>query len=77
MMKIEWKNLLTAILLLAGLSGGSVQAADPIKIGAFLTVTSPASFLGDPELKTLQQLIHYDTGGNRVEIRNGGWKIIQ
>jgi len=57
MMKIEWKNLLTAMLLLAGISGGIVQAADPIKIGAFLTVTGPASFLGDPELKTLQLYI--------------------
>lgn len=32
-------------------------AADPIKIGAFLSVTGPASFLGDPELKTLQLYI--------------------
>ncbi|MFZ1829484.1 MAG: ABC transporter substrate-binding protein [Candidatus Competibacteraceae bacterium] len=33
------------------------SAADPIKVGAFLTVTGPASFLGDPELKTLQMVI--------------------
>jgi len=33
------------------------QAADPIKIGTFLSVTGPASFLGDPELKTLQMYI--------------------
>jgi len=31
-----------------------VQAAEPIKIGSFLSVTGPASFLGDPELKTLE-----------------------
>ena len=30
------------------------SAADTIKIGSFLAVTGPASFLGDPELKTLQ-----------------------
>jgi len=32
----------------------SAQAADPIKIGSVLSVTGPAAFLGDPELKTLQ-----------------------
>ncbi|MBE2295060.1 MAG: ABC transporter substrate-binding protein [Phycisphaerales bacterium] len=42
-------------LLLAGI--GLAHAADPIKIGSFLTVTGPASFLGDPELKTLQMYI--------------------
>ena len=47
-----WRSLLAALILLTG--AGAVQAADPIKIGAFLTVTGPASFLGDPELKTLQ-----------------------
>ena len=30
---------------------------EPIKIGSFLAVTGPASFLGDPELKTLQLYI--------------------
>ena len=29
----------------------------PIKVGTFLAVTGPASFLGDPELKTLQMYI--------------------
>jgi branched-chain amino acid transport system substrate-binding protein len=32
-------------------------AADAVKIGSFLSVTGPASFLGDPELKTLQLYI--------------------
>ena len=32
----------------------SAQAADPIRIGSVLSVTGPAAFLGDPELKTLQ-----------------------
>ena len=35
----------------------SAQAAEPIKIGSFLSVTGPASFLGDPELKTLQMYV--------------------
>lgn len=30
------------------------NAAEPIKIGSVLSVTGPAAFLGDPELKTLQ-----------------------
>lgn len=30
------------------------HAAEPIKIGSVLSVTGPAAFLGDPELKTLQ-----------------------
>ncbi|MBL8404532.1 MAG: ABC transporter substrate-binding protein [Dechloromonas sp.] len=32
-------------------------AADPIKVGSVLSVTGPAAFLGDPELKTLQQYV--------------------
>lgn len=36
----------------------SVSAAEPpAKIGSFLSVTGPASFLGDPELKTLEMYI--------------------
>ena len=50
-----WKNLLVTTLLLTGI--GIAQAADPIKIGSFLIVTGPASFLGDPELKTLQMVV--------------------
>ncbi len=53
-MKTVWKNLLT-VLFLVGV--GIAQAAEPIKIGSFLTVTGPASFLGDPELKTLQMIV--------------------
>jgi branched-chain amino acid transport system substrate-binding protein len=36
---------------------GQAMAADPIKVGTFLAVTGPASFLGDPELKTLQMYV--------------------
>jgi len=47
--------LKSAIAVVFGL-GLAVQAkaADPIKIGSLLSVTGPAAFLGDPELKTLQ-----------------------
>ncbi|MCB1919991.1 MAG: ABC transporter substrate-binding protein [Candidatus Competibacteraceae bacterium] len=48
-------RIFIAIMLLAGVNG--VSAAEPIKIGTFLTVTGPAAFLGDPELKTLQIVI--------------------
>lgn len=34
-----------------------VQAQNPIKIGSFLSITGPASFLGDPENKTLEMYI--------------------
>lgn len=43
--------------LAAGLTltlGAGSLAADGVRIGAFLSVTGPASFLGDPEMKTLQ-----------------------
>jgi len=33
------------------------SAADPIKIGSFLAVTGGASFLGDPEKKTLEMYV--------------------
>jgi branched-chain amino acid transport system substrate-binding protein len=35
----------------------SAQAGDTIRIGTFLSVSGPASFLGDPELKTLQMYV--------------------
>jgi branched-chain amino acid transport system substrate-binding protein len=41
--------------MFAGLLGaGSVAAQEPIRVGAFLAVTGPAAFLGDPEQKTLE-----------------------
>ncbi len=55
------KNIVTflAIFSMVLLSAGTgmVQAKDTLKIGSFLAVTGPASFLGDPELKTLQMYI--------------------
>ncbi|WP_432474393.1 ABC transporter substrate-binding protein [Amphritea sp. HPY] len=48
-----------AAVALGMLSASSVvlAAGDTIKVGTFLSVTGPASFLGDPELKTLQMYI--------------------
>ena len=54
------KALGAALLLaMAGVSGAAIAAPDgkPIKIGTFLSVTGPASFLGDPELKTLEHWV--------------------
>ena len=36
---------------------GGAQAADTIKVGSFLAVTGGASFLGDPEKKTLEMYV--------------------
>ena len=41
-------------------------AQEPIRIGAFLSVTGPASFLGDPELKTLEMQIEAINAGGGV-----------
>jgi branched-chain amino acid transport system substrate-binding protein len=41
-----------ALALLA--ASAAAQAQAPIRIGAFLSVTGPAAFLGDPEQKTLE-----------------------
>ena len=54
------KNIITLVITLSLVmltSSLDVQAKDTLKIGSFLAVTGPASFLGDPELKTLQMYI--------------------
>lgn len=58
-----WATSLTAALMFLGLAGAGW--AKDIKIGAFLAVTGNASFLGDPELKTLQMYVKdiNDKGG--------------
>jgi len=54
-------------VLALGLAGvGSSFANDTIKIGSFLSVTGPASFLGDPELRTLQLYIDKINGDGGV-----------
>lgn len=49
-------GLAAAVLLLGGLTGPA-HAADTVKIGAVLTVTGPAGFLGDPEKKVLEHYV--------------------
>jgi branched-chain amino acid transport system substrate-binding protein len=44
----------TVIAGALALAAASAWAADNIKIGSVLSVSGPAAFLGDPELKTLQ-----------------------
>ena len=51
-MKQSLKKIAAGIALVIGAAGAF--AAEPIKIGSVLSVTGPAAFLGDPELKTLQ-----------------------
>jgi len=46
-------TLCAAVLWVVGLVSGAA-AAEPIKLGSFLAVSGPASFLGDPEKKTLE-----------------------
>ena len=54
-MKQAIKKLVAGTALVLG--AFSAFAADPIKIGSVLSVTGPAAFLGDPELKTLQMYV--------------------
>ncbi len=44
----------TAVIGLSAVLGAGLQASAQIKIGAVLSVTGPASFLGDPEKRTLE-----------------------
>jgi len=48
-------RFLRATLLVGGLfATAQAQVQEPVRIGTFLSVTGPAAFLGDPELKTLE-----------------------
>ncbi len=53
----KWLGGALAVAVAMTVSGGAATAAETIKVGTFLAVTGPASFLGDPELKTLQMYI--------------------
>ena len=53
--------------MFAGLLGAAAVAAqEPIKVGAFLAVTGPAAFLGDPEQKTLELYVEKLNAGGGV-----------
>ncbi|HPO19758.1 MAG TPA: ABC transporter substrate-binding protein [Rubrivivax sp.] len=45
------------VALAALAAAAAAWAQEPIRVGSFLAVTGPASFLGDPEQKTLQMQI--------------------
>ncbi|PWC82889.1 ABC transporter substrate-binding protein [Azospirillum sp. TSH100] len=51
---IAFTAAFTATTAVSGLLSGAAQAADPIKVGAIVSATGPASFLGDPEKKVLE-----------------------
>ncbi len=48
--------VVAVLCFVVALTLAPVQAADTIKVGAILSVTGPASFLGAPEAKTLEML---------------------
>ncbi len=54
-MRNGWWTAVAVALVLA--VSGAAQGADTIKVGAILSVTGPASFLGAPEAKTLEMLV--------------------
>jgi len=54
-MKQTMKKLVAGAALTLAAFG--TIAAEPIKIGSVLSVTGPAAFLGDPELKTIQMYV--------------------
>ncbi|HLO77897.1 MAG TPA: ABC transporter substrate-binding protein [Magnetospirillum sp.] len=61
------------IAAVAALFFGTAQAAESVKIGAFLSVTGPASFLGEPEKKTLEMYVDRlnkdgGIGGRKIEL---------
>jgi branched-chain amino acid transport system substrate-binding protein len=59
-------RLLALALGVALLAPGGALAGDAIKIGTFLSVTGPASFLGDPELRTLQMYVDELNAGGGI-----------
>lgn len=56
-MKGKTRMASLGVLLAIFLSGAFAYAAEPLKIGAILSVTGPASFLGAPEARTLEMLV--------------------
>ncbi|MCB1861480.1 MAG: ABC transporter substrate-binding protein [Chromatiaceae bacterium] len=68
-MKIRKTVSMLAAGLLLSLAAAQTSAGDTIKVGTFLAVTGPASFLGDPELKTLQMYVEEVNAGGGVDGR--------
>ncbi len=64
-------GLVSALAIIMAVGGAS--AAETIKIGSFLAVTGGASFLGDPEKKTLEMYVaqinaNGGVGGRQIEL---------
>ncbi|HET9597498.1 MAG TPA: ABC transporter substrate-binding protein [Anaeromyxobacteraceae bacterium] len=69
-MRISLPALAAAITLA---SAPAARADEPIRLGAVLAVTGPASFLGAPEARTLEMLVADQNarggiGGRRIEL---------
>ena len=54
------------LVVAAGIAGAAALAQEPIRIGAFLSSTGPAAFLGDPELKTLELYVDKLNAGGGI-----------
>ena len=52
-----WAVRMAALAAVMALWSAAVGAAESIRIGSFLSVTGPASFLGDPEKKALEHYV--------------------
>ena len=61
-MKKMYKIVLGLFILAFSISA---SAKDSIKIGALVAATGPASFLGDPELKTLKLYVEKINAGDK------------
>ena len=66
-------KLAAAAACVIALSAAPALAAGTIKVGVILSVTGPASFLGAPEVKTLEMLAadinaKGGVGGNKIEL---------
>ena len=69
------KRLGAGVLVLLGLMWLNVgaEAGEPIRIGAILSVTGPAAFLGAPEARTLEMVVEAQNkkggiAGRRIEL---------
>ena len=52
-------------IAIATLIAGAYAASAQVKVGALLSVTGPAAFLGDPEQKTLEMYVEEINAGGR------------
>lgn len=61
--------LLAGAALALATPAGAQRSGEPIRVGAVLSVTGPASFLGDPEDKTLRLYVNRINGAGGVNGR--------